>query len=183
MPLAIANRYASALGDVVSKTGSPVSPADAMAQLQAFHQLGEESRELTNVLASPAVAPGKKRQLVRTLGERLGVSVPVRNFLYVLIDHRRIGLLGEMIEAYRSWLDDRLGIARLQVTSARPVDASQEASLQGTFSRVTGKLVRSRFQADPDLVGGLVVRHGSLVYDGSLRAQLRSLRRALVEKT
>ena len=181
MALAIANRYAAALGEVVTKPGSAAEPSEVLEQLDSFQRLLESSQELTNVLLSPAVAASKKRALVASLGERMGFARPVHNFLYVLIDHRRLRILDEVVEAYRGWLDQRLGIARIEVTSARPVDVKQESSLQDTFQQVTEKQVRARYEVDPALLGGVVVRHGSVLYDGSLRAQLQALERLLTE--
>jgi F-type H+-transporting ATPase subunit delta len=181
MPLAIANRYAQALGEVVSQAGSPVGPEAVLQQLGAFQQLLAESAELNTVLISPAVAPAKKRALVASLGERLGLPVPVRNFLFVVIDHRRMELLPEIIKALRDWLDQKLGIARLDVRAARALDQAQQSSVEQAFERLTGKQVRAIFGVDPDLLGGAMVRHGSVVYDGSLRAQLQALKQALVQ--
>jgi F-type H+-transporting ATPase subunit delta len=181
MPLAIANRYAQALGEVVSQPGSLVGPEAALQQLEAFQQLLAESADLNTVLASPAVAPAKKRALVARLGERLGLPVPVRNFLFVVIDHRRMEVLPEIIRALRGWLDQKLGIARLDVLGARALDLAQQASVEQAFERLTGKQVRANYGVDPELLGGAVVRHGSVLYDGSLRAQLQALKQALVQ--
>lgn len=179
MSLAIANRYASALADVLSEPGSPVSPEGALEQLESFRRLLDSSAELLNALTSPAVEPAKKRTLVQRLGEGIGLSTPVRNFLFVVIDHRRLRVLDEIIAAFRSWLDEKLGIARIEVTSARPIDESLQAAVLEKFARVTGRRIEAGFEVDEDLLGGAVVRHGSTVYDGSIRAQLRSLDRSI----
>lgn len=175
MALAIANRYARALSDVLGQPGSALSPEDALGQLQSFRELLTESAELKNALLSPAVDSAKKRNLVRVLGERIGLSEPIRNFLYIVINHKRVDLLDSMIASYRSWLDDRMSIARLDVTSAQRMDDGLQKSLLDTFGRVTGLQVRAKFHENPDLLGGAVVRHGSTLYDGSLRAQLNAL--------
>jgi F-type H+-transporting ATPase subunit delta len=179
MALAIANRYARALADVLGRPISVLSPEDALAQLQSFENLLTESAELKNALLSPAVDSAKKRAIIRALGEPLGLSEPIRNFLYIVINHKRVELLDSMIASYRSWLDDSLGIARLEVTSAQRMDDALQKSLLDTFGRVTGLQVRAKFHEDPELLGGAVVRHGSTLYDGSLRAQLNALDHAL----
>ena len=109
----------------------------------------------------------------------MGLSIPVRNFLYVVIDHRRVRLLATMVDSLRSWLDATLGIARLSVVSAAPMNESLRGSVIQKFNLVTGKRVQARFEVDPSLLGGTVVRHGSMLYDGSLRAQLKALDRTL----
>ena len=179
MPLAISNRYATALADVVGKPDSSVTPEAALEQLHAVQSLLGESSELLNALTSPAVKPAEKRRIVRILGERLGLADAVRNFLFVVIDHRRLRLLGDMIGAFQSWFDNRQGVARIEVVSAQPLDEALRNSLLQRFGDVTRKTVKGGFEVDPALLGGVVVRHGSTVFDGSIRSQLRALNRAI----
>ena len=179
MALAIANRYASALAEVVTQPGSAVSAEAALGQLSDFQDLLTTSEELRNILNSPAVTSADKRALTARCAERLELAVTVRNFLYVVIDHRRMPLLGEMIEAFREWIDERAGVARITVTSARPMEEEQRTALVSKFSRLTGKSVSAEFAVASGLLGGATVRFGSTVFDGSLRAQLNNLDRAL----
>lgn len=175
MALAIANRYARALADVLGQPDSPLSLETALQQIESFRDLLIESSELKNVLTSPAVDSAKKRDIVRALGIRIGLAEPVRNFLFIVVNHKRIELLDTMIVALRTWLDEHLGIARVEVTSAVLMDATLQQSLTDSFGRVTGQQIRARFEENSGLLGGAVVRHGSTVYDGSLRAQLNTL--------
>jgi F-type H+-transporting ATPase subunit delta len=179
MPLAVAKRYAQALGEVVTKPDLNLQPEALLAQLEDFRNLVEQHPELKNVLLSPAVSSAKKRVIVAEVSGRLGFPEPLRNFLYVVIDHRRLGILDEFIEAFRDWLDDFLGIARIEVLSALPVPEEQRARLVATFSELTGREVRAEFRQDAAVLGGLVVKYGSRLYDGSLQAQLRALDRAI----
>src|SRR5208337_810031 len=103
----------------------------------------------------------------------------IRNFTYVLIDHRRIAIIGEIREAFELHVDERLGFARAEVTSAAPLDHRVSANLEAELSRLTGKRMRLRFDVDPALLGGVVARIGSTVYDGSVRGGLRQLGRTL----
>ncbi len=179
MSLAIANRYASALADVVSRPGSELGPEQALQQLESFGAALQASAELRGVLLSPAVRPAEKRALTAQLCSRLGCSQKVRNFVQVVVDHRRTGSFGEIVDAYRSWLDRRLGVARVEVRTARTMDADQQAALERRFAALTGKTVAAQYVVDADVLGGSVVRVGSTVYDGSLRAKLRALDRAM----
>jgi F-type H+-transporting ATPase subunit delta len=181
MPLAVAKRYAQALGEVVTKPASGVEPEAVLGHLEGFHGLLEGHAELKGILLSPAVAPAKKHAIVKHLGERLGYPKALCNFLYVVIDHRRLNILDELIEAFRGWLDDHLGIARIEVLSALPVPQEQRAELVATFNQVTGRQVRAQFREDPAVLAGLVVKYGSRIYDGSLAAQLRALDRAIAQ--
>ena len=179
MALAIANRYAVALAEVVTKPASAVSPEAALEQLVAIRRLLEESQPLRNVLHSPAVGPAEKRALIASLCARMEVSNPVRNFLFVVIDHRRTQFIGEMIDAFRAWLDEKAGVARIEVASAQSIDEPRRDAIVEKFHRVTGRQVRAAFRVVPELVGGATVRYGSTVFDGSIRAQLEALDRAI----
>jgi F-type H+-transporting ATPase subunit delta len=97
----------------------------------------------------------------------------------VLIDRRRVGSLAEIAEAFEVLLDERLGTVRANVTSALGLSDSQKARLQEELSGLTGSPVRLRFAVDPGLIGGIVARIGSTVYDGSVEGQLEALGRRL----
>src|SRR5581483_12177675 len=102
------------LVDLVLSPGSDVKPADAVAQLRAFGAAVNDSPALRNILASPAVSAQRKRAVVRRLADAIGASRVVRNFLLVLSDHRRAGVLSEVIDAFDFLLDERLGYVRAE---------------------------------------------------------------------
>lgn len=156
-----------------------MDPAQASQQLRAFEALLEGSAPLRNVLASPAVAPGRKRSVVRELANRLGSAPMVRNFLLVLSDHRRLTALAQVIDSFEIQLDERLGFVRAELRTARALDAREKTALEEGLSRFSGKKVRARFVVQEDLIGGVVVQLGSTLYDGSIRGQLNSLARRL----
>ena len=97
----------------------------------------------------------------------------------MVIDHRRIGVIGEIREAFELQLDERLGFVRAEVSSAAPLNAPLSAGLESELSKLTGKRMRLRFDVDPALLGGVVARIGSTVYDGSVRGELRELGKKL----
>jgi F-type H+-transporting ATPase subunit delta len=179
MPAALASRYAGALVDVVTGPKSEIDPAGAVRQLRAFEAVFTGSIELRNALASPAVAPSRKRAVIARLAESLALSRTVRNFLYVLADHRRTHNLAEVVDAFETLIDERLGIVRVDISSARELDERQRGLLNGELARLTGSQVRLRFAVDPALIGGVVARVGSTVYDGSVAGQLEGLERRL----
>jgi F-type H+-transporting ATPase subunit delta len=179
MPAALASRYAGALVDVVTGPQSQVDPQAAVRELRAFEGVFASSQELRNALASPAVPPGRKRAVVARLAETLSLSRAVRNFLYVLIDHRRTHHLPEIVDTFEVLLDARLGIVRADVASARELSERQQTMLRDELSRVAGAPVRLRFSVNPELIGGVVARIGSTVYDGSVAGQLEALEKRL----
>jgi F-type H+-transporting ATPase subunit delta len=176
---AVATRYANALADVVTAGGSPLSPRDAVTELRAFAAALGASPELQNALETPAVPVTRKRAVVGRIAEILKLSRISRNFLYVLIDHRRIAALSGIIDSFELIVDERLGFARAEVSAAREMAEPQRAALTSVLERLTGRRIRMRFTVDERLIGGVVARIGSTVYDGSVRGQLASLGRRL----
>jgi F-type H+-transporting ATPase subunit delta len=169
-------RYARALADVVATEKSPVDPALIVTQLREFEGIMDGSAELRHALASPAVSPSRKRAVVARMIEPLQYSLHVRNFLFVIINHRRVTALKSIIEAFEVLIDQRLGYVRADVASARALTAGEQTGLEVQLSRLAGKKAKLRFTTDPALVAGVVARVGSTVYDGSVRGQLERLR-------
>jgi F-type H+-transporting ATPase subunit delta len=183
MASALANRYARALVDVVLDPGSALTPEDAVAQLRAAAEMVAQSAELRVALLTPAIATSRKRAVMGKLLDEIGTARIIRNFIYVVIDHRRIGILGEIREAFELVLDERMGFVRAEITSAAALDQNRSAGLESELSRLTGKRMRLRLAVDPELLGGATARIGSTLYDGSLRGQLEHLRRELTEES
>jgi len=176
---ALASRYASALLDVAADPKFGVDPHQVAADLQSFAEVFRGSPELRNALNSPAVPPARKHAVVKRLGELLRISRLTRNFLFVLSDHWRMNILAEVLEAFDLLLDERLGFTRAEVVSASKLNEPQREVVTRELEQLTGKRVRTRFAEDASLVGGLLARIGSTVYDGSVRGQLRALGRRL----
>jgi F-type H+-transporting ATPase subunit delta len=175
---AVSSRYARALADVV--TGGKMAGSELVEdQLKGFLGLLQESADLKNVLTSPAVKPKQKKSLVEALGAKLGFSNIARNFLFVLVDHKRIALLHEILPLFRVEMDTRQGMVQADVTSAAPLGDMERAALEAAVAKRTGKKVRATYQVDPALIGGAITRVGSTVYDGSVREQLQILRAKL----
>lgn len=176
---AVAARYANALADVVTAGAAATGPRDAVSELRAFVSALESSAELRNALVTPAVPASRKKAVVGRIAEILELSRIARNFLFVLVDHRRIGILPEILHSFELVLDERLGFARAEVSSAHELSEPLRASLNAELERLTGKRIRARFRRDDSLIGGVMARIGSTVYDGSVRGRLESLERRL----
>lgn len=156
-----------------------MSPEQAIAELRAFDAALEESAELREALSTPAIPGSRKKAVIGRIGDALQLSRTTRNFLFVLNDHRRIGSLREIIASLEEVLDARLGYAQAEVSSAGELNEADRQALNGQLERLTGKRIRMRFKTDPALIGGVVARIGSTVYDGSVRGQLATLERRL----
>ncbi len=176
---AVATRYAHALADVVSKATSAIRPDDVLKELRGFESTLNESGELKNALTSPAVPVGRKRAVVGRIGDVLKISPITRNFLFVLIDHRRIAALTDILHGFELTMEERLGFARAEISSARELTEQQRTALSAQLEQLTGKRIKMRYAVDEALIGGAVARIGSTVYDGSVRGQLQTLGRRL----
>jgi F-type H+-transporting ATPase subunit delta len=170
---ALAVRYAGALVDVALEN----KQADQVKrELAAFAAMVRESDELHAFLANPSITRAGKHAVIEQLVARMGASRTLRNYLFVIVDQRRAGMLIEIEEAFSALLDARQGITQASVTSAAELTAEERAEMDAALAKLTGKKVQAQFTTDAALIGGAVVRIGSTVYDGSVRAQLDRLR-------
>ncbi|HEX7117867.1 MAG TPA: ATP synthase F1 subunit delta [Longimicrobiales bacterium] len=173
----VARNYAEALFDVAERHGQREMFASAMDELAGLLD-GEPT--LRAFLESPKVETGEKKGVLkRALEER--VPALFLNFLMVVLDKRRQRLLREIAREYHALLDERLGRLHVQVTLAREPDERYEQEIAADLSKVLGRQVIPHVQVNPQILGGIVVRYGDRVLDGSLRRRLVSLRRRLVE--
>jgi F-type H+-transporting ATPase subunit delta len=181
--LAVANQYAKALLEAVSQPDSGIHPEEALAQLEQFSAILKESRDLRGILLSPAVAHGSKTAVLTRLGDMVGMHGLVKNFLFVVTRHRRLGLMPEIRDRYQALLDEAEGLVRAGVAAAQPLSPDQTAAVESMLARMTGRRVRCGYTVDESLVGGVTVRIGSTMYDGSVRGQLDGLRRRLTRES
>jgi F-type H+-transporting ATPase subunit delta len=172
----IAERYAAALADVaVERKNSETIKQNLAAFVEAFSSVAD----LRNALQSPALNAEVKRKVIAELAGKMGLDVAVRNFIYLVVDHRRTEILPEMEEAFLAEMNERLGIVDAEVTSAHELNDDEKRQLRTVLEQRTGKKVEVRFQIDGALLGGAIVRLGSTIYDGSVRDQLNRLREQL----
>jgi F-type H+-transporting ATPase subunit delta len=169
----IAQHYADALADVAI---SEKNTESVSRELRDFLALLRESPQLGILLGSPAVSRANKHAVAQALVERMKASRTLRNFLFVVIDKRRMVLLAEIQQAFEAQLDERQGVARVSVVSAKDLKESEKKKLRAALERLSGRRVEAHYDSDPALIGGAVVRLGSTIYDGSVRTHLERLR-------
>jgi len=169
-------QYANALADVALQQGAA---EPVLKQLNGFASAYAESAELRNFLASPAVTTKEKHAVTEKLSLRLGTSKVLRNFLFLVIDHRRTLMIPELAEAFQAVIRERQGVAEAEVTSAVELNALQKKTLGQSLEKKTGKKIEAKYAVDQALLGGVVVRIGDTVYDGSLRHRLNEMRAKL----
>jgi F-type H+-transporting ATPase subunit delta len=175
----LADHYADALAEVAVAQNSA---AEVRRELADFVALQAESPELRILLGSPAVTRANKLAVVEALVARLGAGKTLRNFLFVVLDHRRMALVPEIQLAFDAQLDKRRGVARAQVTSAGKLSDAEKAELRAVLAKLSGQQIEAEYSEDPGLIAGAVVRIGSKIYDGSVRTQLERLRTKLASQ-
>jgi F-type H+-transporting ATPase subunit delta len=175
---AFVSRYAQALADVVL-LDAHLDPALVDGQLADFAAAWHESADLREIFLDPSFPIDQKVSILDKLNTRLGMAQPVRNFLAVLINHDRMQSFDEVLAAFRHQMNQRLGISEVEVTTARPLGQDERSELEAQVAGWIKTRVAASFSEDPSLVGGVIVRIGSTVYDGSVRGRLTQLRETL----
>ena len=179
MATVIASRYARALADVVARTGDYRS---VLEELRAFAAVYDSSPELREVLRTPAVALADKARVLEAILARVGPSTVVANFFRVLLGNYRFPALVGIIEAFVKITNDRLGVARVRVSSAAELSAEEKQTLVARFAAITDRRIEAEFDVVPGQLGGVTAQIGSTVYDGSVRGHLQRLRERLTAR-
>lgn len=177
----VVGTYARAFVDVVMDKTKPLDPARALQELHDTGSLLEESDVLRRVLENPSIPGESKHAVIDAIVVRLGTATQVRNFVAVLTDHRRLPLFADILKQIEQQLNERLGFAKAQIISARPLSDQEKRMLEAEIARLTGKKIKARYEQDHSLLGGAVVEVGSTIYDGSVKGQLERMREQLVE--
>jgi len=173
----VINTYARAFADVVFD--SHLDAAKTLKEVQGLAELVAASKPLREVWATPSIPAEQKRAVLDAIVQREGISRPVRNFVAVLMDHRRTSFLTAIVKQFELELDRRMGFAEAQITSARELGEAERTVLENQIRALVGKNVRARYSRDASLLGGAVVRVGSTIYDGSVEGQLERIREVL----
>jgi F-type H+-transporting ATPase subunit delta len=172
-----AARYARALFDVAQQE-SDVSKVQQ--DLQAVVAAVAENPELSRVLTSRGVPDAARRNIIVGVGEKLGVTTPVGKLLGLLADRRRLDMLPDLAAVYTERLLEHRNVLQADVTTATALGPEASEALAARLASVTGKQITMQVSVDPSLLGGVVARVGSTVYDGSVRTQLKKMRDQLV---
>ena len=174
-----ADRYARALMDVALKEQVDLSRIEA--ELAAFAALLAGHEGLNKALMNPAVPTPRKRAVVEALLEGRSQLPVVSKLLILLADRDRFPLFHDLLEAYRLRLLDHQQVIRAEVTTATALGSEQARAFEQSLGRATGLTVRLTMRVDPAIVGGVIARIGSTVYDGSVTNHLKRIQHRLEE--
>ena len=139
------------------------------------------NEEFRRTLSAPRISMEQKESIIR---ESLGASVDrlVLNLMFLLTSRNLVYLLPDIADSFQEMLDAHRGIERAEVVSAVPLTDSQRSEVSEMLARMSGKQVRVTTRTDPQIIGGMVIRVGDQVMDGSARGRLQAMRRELVER-
>jgi len=174
-----ATRYARALLDVAVKEQLPLEDIDR--ELSGFADLFTTHQLLAKVLLNPAVPVPRKRAAVAELVKLAQVSSVVGKLLSLLADRDRLVLLPDLVASYRDRLAEYRQVVRAEVTTTVPLAPGRRQAIQEALVKVTGRAVTLTTREDAAILGGMVARIGSTVYDGSVTRQLAKMKARLVE--
>jgi F-type H+-transporting ATPase subunit delta len=174
----VARRYANALADVVTKSGETQK---VQTELNQFVQMMTENPLLEEVFRNPSVPFEQKKNLLETLITRTKPTQTTANFLRVLLQNQRLSELSIVNQRFANVLEERAGVVSAEVITAQPLTDAQKSALEKQLQSVTGKKVYLNFKIDEDLIGGVVTRIGSTVYDGSVKNQLQQLKEKMIK--
>jgi F-type H+-transporting ATPase subunit delta len=169
----VAKRYAKALFDLGQEDGYFETYGRDLSTFVVFCNQNDEFRE---VISNPVFPVDDRRKILDFILEKSGFSNMIKSFLRLLLDKNRIGALEAVYRHYQDFTDAVSNIARAEITTARPLKAESLERLEKALETLTSKQIKSEVKEDGDLVGGIVVRIGDMVFDGSIKAQLEGLK-------
>jgi F-type H+-transporting ATPase subunit delta len=172
----VARRYATALADVAIERREEKEVQNEVDQWAAII---ESNPQLKEVFANPTIIHDHKRKVLEDLIARTRVRDTTASFLRVLLKNQRLSQLRDIAARYSLVLDERAGMLAGSVTTARPIPEDLKKTLHETLSATTGRTVRLTFETDEKIIGGLVARIGSTVYDASVQSHLERLAEGL----
>ncbi len=175
----LAKRYARAFFDIAVEEGKI---EEYGKELASFASMIVQNKALQEFLANPIFELKAKKTVVEELLARVKFSDRTANFLRLLTDKQRIGILAEIESAYKDLMDKTLKKVRVTVRTAYPLTAELEGALKKRVADMTGKEVEMTVEDDASLIGGLIVRVGDTMYDGSIKTQLGNIRKLLGEE-
>ncbi|MFW5968061.1 MAG: ATP synthase F1 subunit delta [Persicimonas sp.] len=173
----VARRYAQALLEIGRERQDLDTLRDQVAELG---RIFEESKPFRTALMNPSVTLEERRKIIEALAERRGWDEVVANVARLMLDNDRFGLLPTVADELGRMVDKEAGRVRARVTSASELDESQKDAIEDVLSQMTGKQVLVETDTDPSLLGGVVARIGSMVYDGSVKHQIERLRSSIL---
>ncbi len=197
----VAKRYAKALFQTVQPgpldVGAPLPPHPTLAlaepearlqeeldrTLKILRQVGQAFKEhddFRHIMLNPGFDQEIKIRVLKAFLEKIQASGPVVKFLEYLIRRNRFGYLEEISRSFSALMDEFLRIIRVPISTARELSREEQETLRQHLESATGRKVQMQWSVNPSLIGGMVIRMGEAVVDGSILGQLQAIRRSLI---
>ncbi len=173
----VARRYATALADVVVKSAETET---IRHELKTWEEMFTTNADLQSAFGNPSIGQAVKEKVLDQLIEKTKPTKTTANFLRVLAKNGRITEIKQINDRFDVVLEERSGAVVAEVTSARELADSQKNELKTNLEKLTGKQVKLNYEINEEIIGGVVTRVGSTVYDGSVRTQLENLKEQLI---
>jgi F-type H+-transporting ATPase subunit delta len=172
---AVARRYARALYDAVT----PAERPKVAAELKALGAAFVESDDLRHLLVNPAFSADERRRAIEAIHPRARTSPSARRLIDRLIEQRRAREIKAVADAFGQLADDEAGVLRATFVSAHPLTDAARGQIRVRLAQVTGRTIEDDVRVEPDLLGGVLVRLGSVVFDGTVRGKLQRMKQSL----
>ncbi len=173
----VARRYALALADVVTDS---TEIGTVKNELKIWEEMLTTNSDLQTIFRNPSISQADKEKVLNNLIERTKPGKTTANFLRVLLRNGRLTEISEINRKFSSVLEERSGVVSANITSARELSEAQKNEVLLNLELLTGKRMNLEFKTDESLIGGIVTRIGSTVYDGSVRTQLQELKQQMI---
>jgi len=173
----IAKRYARALIEI-GKERKQVE--QFQKELKNFSNLLKKFPDLNKCLSSPLYSAEECKQTISTLNKKINLSKTIQNFLYLLVDKRRIQWLTDIVEAYEDLTNETLGFMKAKIITATPLSNKNFNKIKKLLEDITKRKILLDTETRPQIIGGAIAEVGDKVFDGSIRNQLRKIGETLV---
>lgn len=172
----ISKRYAKALFAVSKESNSH---EQTLANLHAL-SVATSTLEAQNFLKDPQIDASKKTDAIVKTMDKAGTTENVKNFVKLLMERKRSGLIPGVAKAYEQLIDEDSGVTKGDVFSAKPLGADVVSSLEAKISAILKKKIVLKFKEDPNVIGGVVAKVGGWTFDDSLDLHLKKLKEELL---
>ena len=173
----VAKRYAKALFEAANEKNS----LDQVEQdLQFVVKVMKDTEGFTTFLRHPRVGTDVKKETVATAFQQ-EISEVSQNFLYLLIDNHRMEYLEEILYQFIELANEARKVVDVEAITATALEQKDQDSIVQLLNQKLNKTVRLRNKIDPSIIGGMVVRIGDRIYDGSLQAQLQMMKKKFID--
>ena len=177
----VAKRYAKALFQVMRPDQSREELDRTLKSLRQGSQIFKEHDDFRHIMLNSGFDRETKIRVLKALLEKIQTSGWVVKFLDYLVRKNRFSYLEEISRAFSALMDEFLGMMTVPISTAKELSHEEQEALRRGIESVTGRKVQVQWSVNPSLIGGMVVRMGEAVADGSILGQLQAVRRKLVE--